>query len=120
SPKRTPQAMEAEVVRIRAGSNNAWGGRKIRRVLDNGGMSKVPAASTITAILRRHGRLAERSTEHPGPYRRFERDEPNDLWQMDFRSARRKRWKRKWCASGRGATTPGAGARSAEFWTTAA
>src|SRR5205085_1278765 len=39
SPKRTVQAMEAEVLRLRAKSNNAWGGRKIGRVLKNGGMS---------------------------------------------------------------------------------
>ena len=85
SPKRTAQAVEAEVLRVRGESNDAWGGRKIGQVLKNGGMSKVPAASTITAILRRHGKLEERSAEHPGPHRRFERAAPNDLWQMDFK-----------------------------------
>jgi transposase InsO family protein len=52
----------------------------LRRRIDT-----VPAVSTITAILRRNGKLEERSHQHPGPYRRFERDEPNDLWQMDFK-----------------------------------
>jgi transposase InsO family protein len=45
----------------------------------------VPAASTITAILRRHGQLEARREEHPGPWQRFERAAPNELWQMDFK-----------------------------------
>jgi transposase InsO family protein len=45
----------------------------------------VPAPSTITEILRRNGKLDQRAHEHPGPYRRFERAQPNELWQMDFK-----------------------------------
>jgi transposase InsO family protein len=84
SPTRTPEGVETEVLRIRAASNNAWGGRKIAKVL-SGRLEKVPAASTITAILRRNGKLEERGNEHPGAYRRFEHAMPNDLWQMDFK-----------------------------------
>jgi len=73
------------VLRVRAKSNNSWGGRKIKRVLEERGRCDVPSASTITAILRRHDKLAEHAAEHPGPYRRFERPAPNDLWQMDFK-----------------------------------
>ena len=85
SPKRTAAAVEAEVLRVRAGSNNAWGGRKIARVLVRSGAVAAPAPSTITEILRRHGKLEQRASEHPGAYQRFERDEPNELWQMDFK-----------------------------------
>jgi transposase InsO family protein len=85
SPTRTAVPVEAEVLRIRAESNNAWGGRKIARVMQRNGALEAPAASTITAILRRHGKLEERRHEHPGPYQRFERAEPNELWQMDFK-----------------------------------
>jgi transposase InsO family protein len=85
SPERTEAAVEAEVVRIRAKSNGAWGGRKIARVMRNNGWPRVPAPSTITEILRRHGQLEQRAAEHPGPYRRFERAQPNELWQMDFK-----------------------------------
>src|ERR1700688_211303 len=52
SPKRTAAAMEAEVLRIRKDSNNAWGGRKIARVLKRTGEVVVPAPSTITQVLR--------------------------------------------------------------------
>jgi transposase InsO family protein len=85
SPWRTSVAVEAEVLRVREKSNNAWGGRKIERVLQNAGGVAVPKPSTITEILRRHGKLEERSREHPGRYQRFERSEPNELWQMDFK-----------------------------------
>jgi transposase InsO family protein len=84
SPLRTPAAVEAQVLRIREASNGAWGGRKIAKVLQREGLP-APSASTITEVLRRHGRLEARAGEHPGPWRRFERDHPNELWQMDFK-----------------------------------
>ena len=86
SPHRTPAAIETKVLAVRDRSNNAWGGRKIRRTLRNRGELDVPAASTITEILRRHDRLNEAvAGAHPGPWQRFERESPNELWQMDFK-----------------------------------
>jgi transposase InsO family protein len=85
SPGRIPDAVETEVLRIRKASRDAWGGRKIAAVMQRSGHAEVPAPSTITAILRRHGKLAARADEHPGPYQRFERAAPNELWQMDFK-----------------------------------
>jgi transposase InsO family protein len=84
SPWRTDAATEAAVLRIRAASNNAWGARKIAWVLASQGWHTVPALSTITGILRRHGKL-DRPAQHPGAHVRFERAEPNELWQMDFK-----------------------------------
>ena len=85
SPTRSSDAIETEVLRIRARSNGAWGGRKIAAVMRREGVKPVPAPSTITEILRRHGKLEQRAAEHPGPYQRFERAQPNELWQMDFK-----------------------------------
>jgi transposase InsO family protein len=85
SPGRTSVATEAEVLRIRAANKNVWCGRKIARALRDAGWGEVPAASTISEILRRHGKLEERAREHPGPFQRFERKHPNELWQMDFK-----------------------------------
>lgn len=84
SPSRTDAATEAEVLRIREDNNNAWGGRKIAWTMGQAGWETVPAISTISDILRRHGKLDEGS-RHPGPHVRFERAEPNELWQMDFK-----------------------------------
>jgi transposase InsO family protein len=85
SPARTTATVETEVLRIREESNNAWGGRKIAKVMDDEGAVVVPTPSTITEILRRHGKLEQRAREHPGPYQRFERERPNELWQMDYK-----------------------------------
>jgi transposase InsO family protein len=83
SPSRTPPAVEEAVLALRA-EHPTWGGRKIRaRLLAQGKDS--PSASTVTGILRRHGLLAapgEVAAQRPG---RFERELPNELWQMDFK-----------------------------------
>ncbi len=62
----------------------AWGARKIARCLAREGHD-VPAISTVHAILRRHGRVAPPAGTPGQPYRRFEKDAPNQLWQMDFK-----------------------------------
>lgn len=82
-PLQTDIAMVDEVLRVRD-RFPTWGGRKIRAVLVREGHSGVPAASTITAILRRHNRL--RTPLRPQrDYLRFQADAPNDMWQMDFK-----------------------------------
>jgi len=83
SPERTAAEVEARVVALRL-EHPAWGGRKLRRRLADIGMTPVPAASTITDILRRRG-LIDRSREPSKPWTRFERERPNELWQMDFK-----------------------------------
>lgn len=85
SPQRTAAAVEEAVLQVRALSNEAWGGRKIAWTLARRGEASVPSASTITAILRRHDRLKARCAQHPGPWHRFERSAPNELWQLDFK-----------------------------------
>ncbi|MGG7377715.1 hypothetical protein ACQ7B2_02755, partial [Escherichia coli] len=46
----------------------------------------APPARTVAAILRRHGRVAAAVPEAEAPpLQRFERDAPNDLWQLDFK-----------------------------------
>ncbi len=83
APNRTDVAVEALVCRVRR-SHPAWGGRKIRGFLLRQGHRGVPAASTITAILRRNG-LMTHATAPKRDFTRFERDTPNELWQMDFK-----------------------------------
>jgi len=57
SPEKTPEEIETAVLALRD-QHPAWGGRKLRARLCALGHARVPAASTITAILRRHGRLS--------------------------------------------------------------
>ena len=84
SPWRTMAEREAAVLAVRA-EHPVWGGRKIRRVLENEGLERPPAASTITAILRRHDLLNGPGAGEARDFQRFEYAEPNDLWQMDFK-----------------------------------
>lgn len=81
SPARTAPELEARVLALRA-EHPAWGGRKLHHRLLALGVADVPAASTITAILRRHGVLAPEPP--PRDFVRFEHEAPNDVWQMDF------------------------------------
>ena len=62
SPSRTEPWLEATVLKLRD-RHPAWGGRKLRRRLQDLGTDPVPAASTITEILRRHGRIDASASE---------------------------------------------------------
>ena len=84
SPERTPEAVEAKVLALRK-AHRSWGGRKLARRLRDLGETPVPAPSTITGILRRHGQLTSDGANTPGAFTRFERAQPNALWQMDFK-----------------------------------
>jgi transposase InsO family protein len=80
----TPAAMEQQVLAVRQ-EHPQWGGRKIAARLEHLAVEAIPAASTITAILRRHGEIAAEESAKRKALIRFERPEPNDLWQMDFK-----------------------------------
>lgn len=81
SPFRLSGDLEAKILAVRD-AHPAWGARKIAAVLRRNGI-EPPAASTVHAVLSRHGRIAPDS---PGrAYGRFERAAPNALWQMDFK-----------------------------------
>jgi len=84
SPRRTGPAVEAAVVGLRH-AHPAWGARKLRRRLQDQGAA-VPAASTLTRILHRHGLIAA-AAAGPRAWQRFEHPVPNALWQMDFKGA---------------------------------
>jgi len=84
SPSQTAPDIEAKVVALRK-RYPLWGGRKIAALLQRAGEVNVPAPSTITHILRRHGLLHERVSGEGGRYQRFEHEAPNHLWQMDFK-----------------------------------
>lgn len=83
SPRRSEKAIEDAVLAVRD-AHPMWGARKIARCLVRDGHA-VPAVSTLHAILRRHGRVCPPAGTPGEPYRRFEKEAPNLLWQMDFK-----------------------------------
>lgn len=82
SPARYAGTVVEELLRLHA--QWGWGGRKLRQRLRALGYAAVPAASTCTEILRRAGRYAE-GPQPGGVCQRFERTQPNELWQMDHK-----------------------------------
>jgi transposase InsO family protein len=84
TPGRTAAQLEEAVLRA-ADRHPGWGGRKLKRWLKDQRGIEAPAPSTITEILRRHGRLQAQASAASERYVRFEHPEPNARWQMDFK-----------------------------------
>lgn len=84
SPGRVSAALEQKVVALRH-QHQAWGGRKIKRRLEDLGEPGVCSPATVTAILRRHHLIDPVASQQRRTPERFEHRCPNDLWQMDFK-----------------------------------
>jgi transposase InsO family protein len=83
SPCQTPPAIEDAVLAAQQ-QHPSFGPRKLRAWLERQGtITPVPAASTMLAILRRHGVMPPAMPPLPEPLS-FERAAPNELWQLDF------------------------------------
>jgi len=82
SPSRTEAAIEDKVLAVR--DQSGWGARKIQWCLKRN-HQLVIAKSTVHSILQRHGRVTVSSQPGPRGYQRFEQEQPNQLWQMDFK-----------------------------------
>lgn len=83
SPLLTPLELETLVIELRQ-THPCWGGRKLSRRLQDLGHAAL-APSTITSILNRHGLIDPQASAAATPWKRFEHNAPNDLWQMDFK-----------------------------------
>jgi len=83
-PKRTSAATEEIILETRT-QHPVWGARKLKRYLENRGHNGLPAPSTICEILKRNGRITPEESAAHTPCKRFEKEKPNDMWQMDFK-----------------------------------
>ena len=84
SPRRTADSLEQRVVEVRLRYPD-WGARKLSVILAREGV--VLPRNTIHRILLRHDLIRE-TDQHPPVLQRFERKQPNELWQMDFKGPR--------------------------------
>ena len=84
SPQRTAESVEAHVVQLRQ-SYPDWGARKLAVLLGRQGLEL--ASTTVHRILLRHDLVAD-SDRRTQAVQRFERERPNELWQMDFKGPR--------------------------------
>jgi len=86
SPTKTGAELETQVVALRKKYPD-WGARKLAVLLARQGIG-LPS-STIHRVLLRHGLVRDQDRHAPATTR-FERDHPNELWQMDFKGP--KKW----------------------------
>lgn len=83
-PGKTASDMEAQILQLRA-ENPGWGGRTIRRVLENRGVEGLPCVKTVNNILKRNGCIEKAESEKRERIQRFQREHCNELWQCDFK-----------------------------------
>ena len=81
SPGKTSSDIEARVIRRR--HEHGWGARAIRHVLEQEEGIRL-GRMTVHRILERQGEIRPED-RHRRATKRFERSEPNQLWQMDFK-----------------------------------
>jgi len=80
-PGKTPEAIETRVVEERKRRPD-WGARKLQVVLKRAEVELPPV--TIHRILQRN-RLILPHNQHRPALKRFQREQPNQLWQTDFK-----------------------------------
>ncbi len=79
-PSKTPLEYELRIIGLRLKYD--WGAKKLRELLLRDDLDISEA--TINRILKRNG-LIDKKDSHLHGTSRFERDCPNELWQMDFK-----------------------------------
>jgi transposase len=78
SPRKSGEELEQKVAELRG--RHGWGARKLKILLGEEGWETT--VITVNRILKRRGLVAAEDSHRPAP-KRFEREQPNDLWQMD-------------------------------------
>jgi len=81
SPHQTAVEIEARIVTLRR-QRPDWGARKLAVLLEREGL--VVPVITVHRVLVRHGLVLDQEGRKQAT-RRFEREQPNQLWQMDFK-----------------------------------
>lgn len=65
--------------------NDKWGGKKILQTLENEGYTDLPCLRTVNNILKRNGCISQEESDKHKPFKQFEREKCNELWQTDFK-----------------------------------
>jgi len=82
-PHQTAPQIEARICELRR-EHPGWGPRRIEHQLGRLGLDPVPSRSAIYRCLKRHGLIElRRRRKRREEFRRWEREHPMQLWQMD-------------------------------------
>lgn len=84
SPSRTPEAVERQILELRA-ENPGWGAKTLRKVLEDRGEQNLPCVKTVHNILHRHGCISPEESQKRKPFIRYEKEKCNMMWQTDFK-----------------------------------
>jgi len=83
SSSKTDERIEKLILDIRQ-KLPGWGARKIQAYLCRK-EENVPCTRTVNNILKRNGLISLEESLARQPFRRFEREQNNELWQADFK-----------------------------------
>lgn len=81
---RTDADMEQTIVHYRL-KYPAIGAVKLRKMLENEGFTNLPSVRTFNAIFHRNHLITPEASAAAKPYQRFEKAQPNEMWQADFK-----------------------------------
>ena len=76
--------VESLIVDLRS-TYPAVGAAKLHRMLENEGHTELPCVKTINNILKRNGLISKEASLAATPIRRFEKEQPNEMWQADYK-----------------------------------
>ena len=81
---KTPLETEIKILELRK-DNPGWGAKTIKTVLENQGHTDIPCVKTVNNILNRYCCISTEESQKRIPYKRFEKDKCNKMWQTDFK-----------------------------------
>lgn len=90
APLNSPNKVKPEAIDLIVSTrikHPCWGPETLKKYLENKTKGKIvlPSPSTIGYILNQNNLISQSSSLNKKLLCRFERDQPNELWQMDFK-----------------------------------
>jgi transposase InsO family protein len=83
SPARLPAETEALVCELRR-AHPRWGARRIAFEAAQRGVAAAPSRATVHRVLVRNAMVTPQEQRHKRKYRRWQRETPMALWQLDL------------------------------------
>ncbi|WP_063820467.1 IS481 family transposase [Nocardia aobensis] len=83
SPSRVSAEVEALICELRR-QHPRWGARRISFELSTRGLERTPSRATVHRVLVRNGMIDPQAQLHKRKYKRWQRQAPMHLWQLDI------------------------------------
>jgi transposase InsO family protein len=86
-PRTSPTRVSAEVEALACEMRRAhprWGARRIAFELAQAGVASPPSRATVHRVLVRNGLVRRQEQQHRRKYKRWQREAPMHLWQLDL------------------------------------